>query len=105
MAGEPEARAQTDGGTFGHADRLASVRRTGMSGPGIDVRMAAPADAEALERTGATVFDNEVRRAWLTELDNPAARALYASVGGVEDAERAVVFVFPLVSATGSADA
>lgn len=44
--------------------------------------------------------------AWVaSELGNPAARALYASVGGVEDAERAVVYVFPLAGATGSAGA
>lgn len=35
--------------------------------------------------------------AWVaTEDDNRAARALYASVGGVEDVERAVVYTFPL---------
>jgi ribosomal protein S18 acetylase RimI-like enzyme len=39
--------------------------------------------------------------AWVaTEDDNLAARALYASVGGLEEAERAVVYVFPIADTT-----
>jgi ribosomal protein S18 acetylase RimI-like enzyme len=37
--------------------------------------------------------------AWVaTEESNATARALYAALGGVEDAERAVVYVYPLVA-------
>ena len=40
-------------------------------------------------------------QAWVaTEDDNRAARALYASVGGVEEVERAVLYVFPLGGAS-----
>jgi ribosomal protein S18 acetylase RimI-like enzyme len=147
-----------------------------MSQPDVAVRIAVAADADALERAGTDVFDNDVERTWLTDFfanpsnllaialaagevvgmasgvayvhpdkplqlfvnevgvaarfqrrgvgallvralldrgrdlgctqawvatedDNRAARALYASVGGIEDEERAVVYVFPLADA------
>ncbi len=42
--------------------------------------------------------------AWVAaEEDNRAARALYAAAGGAEEAERAVLFVFPLGEQTGAA--
>lgn len=43
--------------------------------------------------------------AWVaTEEGNLAARALYSALGGVEDAERAVVYVYPLGSSDPDAD-
>jgi ribosomal protein S18 acetylase RimI-like enzyme len=42
--------------------------------------------------------------AWVaTEESNTPARALYAALGGVEDAERAVVYVYPLASPDAAA--
>lgn len=60
----------------------------------IEVRLTGPGDADArgreLGRTQACVT---------TEDGDVAARGLYASVGGVEEEERAVVYVFPMADA------
>ncbi len=51
----------------------------------------------------ATVLDWGRQRgcveAWVaTEIGNDAARCLYKSTGGIEDAEHAIVYVYPLTS-------
>lgn len=43
------------------------------------------------------------REAWVgTEVGNAPARGLYRALGGVEDAEPAVVYVFPLAEDPGA---
>ena len=58
-------------------------------------RGAGAAVVDALLRRGRELG---CREAWVaTEVGNAPARGLYRAVGGVEDEEQAVVYVFPLV--------
>lgn len=85
--------------TYVHLDKPLSmfINEVGVSGRfhrrGVAQRLVAAVLHQARELG--------CHEAWVaTELSNAPARALYRSAGGIEDEERAVVYVYPLTNGT-----
>jgi dihydrofolate reductase len=79
------------------SDGFVALRRAPMSQPDVAVRIAVAADADALERAGTDVFDNDVERTWLTAFfDNPAnLLAIALAAGEVVGMASGVAYVHP----------